>query len=277
MKNKTTIIIILFIFAVVMPVTAQEQGRIFKDDEQLTYTIKPGDTFYDISSKLDISVNILKSLNQQLDPTNLQIGTKIRVKFSPKVKLHIVQSGDTLWGISKSYPISFVSLLRANLIDNSELIFPGEIIIIPSQIKTKLYFIKFTSKDAFLISETRRISGTGNLYVNAVKELIKGPTTDEKAFMPIPKEIKVLGVEVKNGIAHVNFGPKIRRSNVGSASEFLLLAAIANTLTEFDKVNQVKILENGKSIETIGGHIVLDQPLNRSMNIVKKQYRNKIN
>ena len=45
--------------------------------------------------------------------------------------------------------------------------------------------------------------------------------------------------------------------------ESLLLDSIVYTLTEFDTIDQVQILVEGKVIESIGGHVLSNRPLRR--------------
>lgn len=44
-----------------------------------TYTVKPGDTFWDIARRLDIPLNQLVRANLNVNPNNLQIGQKINL------------------------------------------------------------------------------------------------------------------------------------------------------------------------------------------------------
>ena len=45
---------------------------------------------------------------------------------------HVVQQGESLWQISQQYGITLEELIEANLqIRNPDLIFPGQVIIIP--------------------------------------------------------------------------------------------------------------------------------------------------
>jgi spore germination protein GerM len=45
--------------------------------------------------------------------------------------------------------------------------------------------------------------------------------------------------------------------------EAYLVEAIVQTLTEFPEIETVQILVNGESIESIGGHILIKEPLRR--------------
>jgi LysM repeat protein len=49
----------------------------------------------------------------------------------PELKVHIVQRGDTLYGIGQKYGVSLDELLRANQISKADPIHPGQKILIP--------------------------------------------------------------------------------------------------------------------------------------------------
>lgn len=51
-------------------------------DSHPTYTVKPGDTLYDISLAHGISWQELASLNKIKDPTKMQVGTRLRLPDS---------------------------------------------------------------------------------------------------------------------------------------------------------------------------------------------------
>ena len=180
-----------------------------------------------------------------------------------------IRSGDTLNKISKKYGVSLDAIIRKNNISNKNIIQIGDVIIIPKAIKVKLYFIKEFETGIYLVSEARSAFLYENKYVTAVKELIKG-SADKKAFMPIHGSTKVLEVKLEKGILYVNLTKDIYKSNVGSLTEALTLDAIADTLTEFPEVKGVMLLVNGKAIGSMGGHVEVDRPLTRNLEVVRK-------
>lgn len=50
---------------------------------------------------------------------------------SIKTKTHIVDSGDTLWGIAQTYGVTVAAICAANGLDEERFIFPGQNLIIP--------------------------------------------------------------------------------------------------------------------------------------------------
>jgi spore germination protein GerM len=84
---------------------------------------------------------------------------------------------------------------------------------------------------------------------------------------PLPKETKVLGLTVQSdGTAVANFSQEIVDNFPGgSRTEQIMLDSIVDTLTQFPSIKKVMIHVGGKPIDTIGGHIELDEPLERDL------------
>ncbi len=272
MKSRVILISILLLLIISPLAYSRAPGKTFKEDNHLIYTIKSGDTLYALTRKFSITIDRVKKLYPNLNPKKLKIGTKLRFSISPELKTHTVKKDETLWQISKAYNFPLSQIIKLNDLPEPDQLFPGEIIFIPRQwkrVRSVLYFIKFTKTAVFLVPEERMIPVKHNFYTGVIEELIKGPQKD--GHMPMTPETRVLSLSVNNGIAYLNFNNEIRRANVGSASEALLLNAIANSLTEFREIKAVSILINGRSGETIGGHIELSRPIERSEKLIRYQ------
>ena len=60
--------------------TKKHGGHGHKRHRARTYTVRSGDTFASIASKLGTTVARLEHLNPSIDPTALRVGEKIRVQ-----------------------------------------------------------------------------------------------------------------------------------------------------------------------------------------------------
>lgn len=103
----------------------------------------------------------------------------------------------------------------------------------------------------------------------AVEALLGGTNLPQTAKV-FPTDTKLRRLWIKDEVAYVDFSKAILKGNGGSASETLLVASVVNTLTEFPTVEKVKFLVEGKSIDTLYGHLDLTEPLSRSPGIIKK-------
>ena len=103
----------------------------------------------------------------------------------------------------------------------------------------------------------------------AISELIAGPTSPNLG-LAVPPETKLLGIRVEDGICYVDFSSELRDNHWGGTTgESLTIAAIVNTLTEFSSIDKVQILIEGEKGATIGGHVILDEPVSRMSKMIK--------
>jgi hypothetical protein len=115
-----------------------------------------------------------------------------------------------------------------------------------------------------LIPETRELSDCmdQNSCIQAtVQALINGPVGD---LSPIfPSHTVLLEVSEKQGMAVVNFSRDLRQGHPGgSSSELLTVYGLVDTLAaNFPFIRQVKILIEGKSVESLKGHVDLSKPV----------------
>ena len=130
-------------------------------------------------------------------------------------------------------------------------------------INLALYFVKYTTDDAYLVREVRSIPYTKNVATAAMTELIK----DKKSIFAPGTE--VLGITIENGLATVNFNEQVLAANVGSAGEALGIQSIVNTLTELPNIEKVAFQVDGKTEgRTMDwwGHVGLyEQPFSRDL------------
>ncbi|MBO6179769.1 MAG: GerMN domain-containing protein [Selenomonadaceae bacterium] len=105
-------------------------------------------------------------------------------------------------------------------------------------------------------------------YKAAIEELLKG--TDKKGTISIiPKKTKLKSVSLKGSKLTVDFsGDMVKYFVGGSTGEELMVGSIVNTLTEFKEVKSVKILIDGREVETIAGHMDLTMPIERIKSIL---------
>ena len=91
-----------------------------------TYTVKSGDSLWNIANRYGISVAELKSLNN-LSGDVLQIGQVLNVPSSNNV--YIVKSGDSLWSIANRYGTSVSELKSLNNLSSNSLTIGQELIL----------------------------------------------------------------------------------------------------------------------------------------------------
>ncbi len=124
-----------------------------------------------------------------------------------------------------------------------------------------LYFVKTTDTDFLLESVTRSVAETPSPLL-ALTLLLNGPMPQEELAPSVPPGTRLINLKIANDLATANFSEEIRTQFIGGAQlESHLVSAIVKTLTQFPYIQEVQILINGEIVESIAGHIVIDNPL----------------
>lgn len=120
-----------------------------------------------------------------------------------------------------------------------------------------------------LVGEERSLALEGREVAFAVlEELIEGPDLPAHG-KTIPADTRVLGVEIKDGVAMADFSEELRSSHWGgSTGEIMTVYSIVNTLAELPEVDYVQILIEGETVDTLVGHENLSQPLSPDWGLV---------
>jgi len=95
-----------------------------------------------------------------------------------------------------------------------------------------------------------------------MEEFFRGPGNGTAT--PIPPDVKVLGAYRDSGqVLYVDLSDEFRRNFQGDAlAEYLVLKGIYESLmANVQEIQDVKILVEGKELESMGGHLLLRFPL----------------
>ncbi len=117
-----------------------------------------------------------------------------------------------------------------------------------------------------LIGEPREIFMTlapGDRAKQILADLISGPATDE-GLRALPPGTRLRQVFVlADGTAYIDFSSDLKQGIAGgTAEELLAVYSIVNSVTlNIPEIRRVGILINGKSIDTLNGHLDLRRPL----------------
>jgi spore germination protein GerM len=127
------------------------------------------------------------------------------------------------------------------------------------QNKVELYF---ASADAnYLRVEKRTIDEESDLFIQLFEELKAGPENSELT-KTIPTASRLLNYELEGKLLTLNFSLELRSNHWGgSTGEIMTVYSIVNTYTALAEVDKVRILLDGKQVETLVGHLDLTEPL----------------
>lgn len=96
-----------------------------------------------------------------------------------------------------------------------------------------------------------------------IKELMNGPKSDGVRTV-IPATAKILGVEVTDGTAFVDFAQE--GLNGGSLEETFTINQIVASLIELDTVDRVQFLIDGEIGDSLMGHYSIEEPFEEPVN-----------
>jgi len=123
-----------YVNAVVDAVVATKRGEtIPKNQLEGTYTVKSGDSLWNIASRYATTVNELKAINN-LTSNNLQVGQVLKVPTettSIESNTYTVKQGDSLWNIANRYGTTVNELKAINNLTTNNLQI-GQVLRVPS-------------------------------------------------------------------------------------------------------------------------------------------------
>ncbi len=138
-------------------------------------------------------------------------------------------------------------------------------VVIAEQLPPREIQLYFTDpQGAFLVSETYEITGCDedrDCIHSLLTGLING--SQHENLPVLPKETKILAVEVGNDLVQVNFSRHLVDFHPGgSLTELLSIYSLVNSLNEnFPYIRQLQILIEGEVQKTLKGHARIDQPI----------------
>jgi spore germination protein GerM len=137
--------------------------------------------------------------------------------------------------------------------------------------KAELFFADDTSD--MLVREYRQICSARRPAGKAsalIEELIKGPTARGIRTMPQQTTLRSVSID-QGGSVTVDFGPEISQYHPGgSSSELLTVMSIVNTiLVNISQARDVRLLINGRPVDTLSGHIDCRRPFTANMQIIR--------
>lgn len=141
----------------------------------------------------------------------------------------------------------------------------------PKETKEKITLYFGDQEAMYLVPEERElVVGNKKIEEVVIDELIKGP---RKAglFQTVPKETKLISIEVVDGIAYVNFNQEFQTKHWGgSTGEAMTLYSITNSLAKLPRIEKVQFLLEGKKQEAILGHADTTEPIAPNWSMVKE-------
>lgn len=105
--------------------------------DSFEYIVKRGDSLIKISSRFGVTPTQIRVANSMAQDTGITIGQKLIIPSSrvnevkPKMKIHKVRPGDSLWSIAKTYEVALETLKTVNRDKIKGGIKAGQVLVIP--------------------------------------------------------------------------------------------------------------------------------------------------
>lgn len=134
--------------------------------------------------------------------------------------------------------------------------------------KSRLFFVKVSDEGQIsLKSVIRTINYDKAPLRETLNSLIKGPERSElnKGLLNlIPQDSNINSINITKGVAFIDFNEEFSFNSLGIEGYKAQLMQIVYTATEFQTVNKVQILINGKNSEYLGAEgIYIGDPIDR--------------
>jgi spore germination protein len=192
-----------------------------------SYTVRSGDTLYAIAQRYGVTVNDILASNPQIkDPAMIYPGQVIQIPGAGQTA-YTVKSGDTLYAIARRYGVTVDDILESNpQITDPELIYPGQVIAIPSPGGQKSTIV--VNGYIYPSNDTRTLTKTAPYltYVSIFSYMVNGDGSlvpiDDEAMVRAAKNAGVAPLMVINN----------RRFNSDVASELLYSQAAQDRLID---------------------------------------------
>ncbi len=148
---------------------------------------------------------------------------------------------------------------------------PKPVVQKPQEITFVVYRAAADGSEKLLAEKITMPANDKSVAENALIALVSTKPQDAQMEDVIPVGTKVLSFKVDaDGVAQANFSKEIAKNGQGSYNEVMMTGAIVNTLTEFPEIKRVQILVEGQKIITLGGHIDIEDPLQRNTTLLQK-------
>lgn len=138
----------------------------------------------------------------------------------------------------------------------------------------------FGDRETFSLEPTlvvhRDIPSSPSIAADTLRAWIEGPTKQEMragAYASAPDGTELLGIEVDDRTATIDFSEDFERTNLGTTGEGAILNHLAGMLTQFDTIDRGLLKIEGRTQESYMGHGFIVNEENPLTRPGKKSYR----
>jgi D-gamma-glutamyl-meso-diaminopimelic acid endopeptidase CwlS len=169
-------------------------SSIFTFADSITYKVQPGDTFWKISQKYNVSLSTLMNANNASASTILYVGQNLTIPAEASQTTYTVRSGDAYWKIAAKYGVDINLLMSFNGANEKTVLYPGQKIKIPgmgtsapSPAATKPYI----TYDKYTVQKGDTFWSVASKFGLPMSELLKANNANESSYLSIGDVIKI--------------------------------------------------------------------------------------
>ncbi len=151
------------------------------ESNEIIYIVKSGDTLSKIALEYNTTVGEIVSLNNIQNPNLIFPGQRLTIKTSNSGEFdntnnterinYVVQRGDTLWGIARRFNTTINEVASINNIQNPNLIFPGENLIIVTNSNFNL--LGETNQVNYTVQRGNTLSEIAERFNTSIGEIVR--------------------------------------------------------------------------------------------------------
>lgn len=223
-------------------------------------TVIPENTTFDLDisdgiARIDLSKEALSCANAEAEETMIGAVVQTLTTFPTVEKVRFLFDGQELKTLRGGTNVSG-DFTRQTLNPESDI--PGDASAVT------LYFTG--DSPSMIVPVTRAVFGKADL-TTAVLELVKGPSTESPLDGVLPSGCGLIGVELKNGVAKINFSEEFIRIAENSDGGRLAMRALTLTCSQFEGVKKVEILVDGEPYDPGEGTLAMPTFVNSASDI----------
>ncbi|MGO4889484.1 LysM peptidoglycan-binding domain-containing protein [Anaerobacillus sp. MEB173] len=138
---------------------------------QLFYTVRPGDTLYEIARRWELPLESLIAANNLNPPYTIYVGQQLSVP--PGVDVIRVRPGDSVFKISQSFRVPQAVIIEANRLQPPYVIQVGQLLHVPPGVP---YYVVQPGDTLFLIALRFNVVTGGHNNAELIKEVNRLPS-----------------------------------------------------------------------------------------------------
>ncbi|MCP8616281.1 LysM peptidoglycan-binding domain-containing protein [Salirhabdus salicampi] len=138
---------------------------------QLFYTVRQGDTIYQIAKKWELPIETIIASNNLIPPYTIYVGQQLAIP--PGVTLYRVKPGDSIFRIAHFYGIPTSTIIEVNNLQYPFTIYPEQLLYIPPGVS---YYVVQRGDTLYEIAKRFNVITTGQIRPELIQQINQIPS-----------------------------------------------------------------------------------------------------